>query len=1057
MDGTKRKANGLAVPRSNPIDLGSTPPWALPPIYHEESALRFTQTPEFHLTVDPAALYGRTAAVPRTLPARTPLNLAPTVQAPPRPRKQIGKRALPAVTPTVKDDDGDAEDDDDEIICGVDTENGRDSVYLLNADQGSWSGPLESEAEAQVLPDQAILALRHLKRAQQLAEQVQLVSSEDEASEAGEYSDSEADTVVGEASEKWQQSQDEVEQVYATQDDYEEEKKKWHKDLHLRNVIRRVKAKLRSGAVLTLERLGPINLTINCAHPECPAPEHRIPPGAYYVILGQPRQLESAERFCLFCLEWLWNGREMCSPLPTPEVALHTSAAKLTVSNLNLDGAMDDDRLMAAGMELASVTTGTPASSRSSMPRSSIPPTPVTEYSSACSPVFHHDIDKDESAARSETPSPIARRVEVNTVVSREARGLMQGFGEAFLDGQWRVAKKRGDVANKVDDGSTRRSARLQPKSKKENVTTQAEDRIARSAQITKAKSGSNSRAASNDTIADEVVKAEKKLEEMHKQRNLALISLEPGQIAVVRHPRCPKTAAKHMSVDEFGVMYTDLLAEPATKYWAQQHVRGTQLVNGRPESTIAGPVHEDLRDSDSARAWAEGQEEHWCICHGIEDGRDMTRCANERCLVGWYHTDCIDEESQPDDRNDRQEPSASGVTESDTVDWLCHLCTIYGQGKAKSMLPRAVTAERVEKMFAPSYILGAKGSGDEVDMSFSFAKKLLPHQPSVNQRHDLVQLTQLDGPSESPKAPGRAQKHTPDVQSHLYGIPASLLSSKHAPTLEELACYPLAVRYPPLSSPARTRRSETPGGPYTPGSTTSAGRWRHPPTRFQQLAAYIKPGNSLDGPERAAVEAWKLATTEQMEWEKHLERTDTVRGMSPATTDEDDANERAEDARYDVKENDGLEEGLEEGEIAEESVVSQQATVTQVTVENAERDGVDGSVPEEKAGLSKSDCRGKDLTAVLAEIAQPAIKQDRETNVVFRKLAEQDRITITTLLQRTVGRVQASEQGREMVEALRETATHLFKTSKQDCETVFALLEKDKQHRRAGEECVLV
>lgn len=78
-------------------------------------------------------------------------------------------------------------------------------------------------------------------------------------------------------------------------------------------------------------------------------------------------------------------------------------------------------------------------------------------------------------------------------------------------------------------------------------------------------------------------------------------------------------------------------------------------------------------------------------------------------------------------------------------------------------------------------------------------------------------------------------------------------------------------------------------------------------------------------------------------------------------------------------------------------------------------------------------------------------------TTVFSRKLAEQDRVTIITLRQRTMDLVQASEQGRETIEALRETVTHLFRASKQDRETVFTLLEKDKQHRKAGEECVLV
>lgn len=43
------------------------------------------------------------------------------------------------------------------------------------------------------------------------------------------------------------------------------------------------------------------------------------------------------------------------------------------------------------------------------------------------------------------------------------------------------------------------------------------------------------------------------------------------------------------------------------------------------------------------------------------------------------------------------------------------------------------------------------------------------------------------------------------------------------------------------------------------------------------------------------------------------------------------------------------------------------------------------------------------------------------------------------------------------MIEALRGTVTHLFRASKHDRRTVIALLEKDKQHRKAGEACALM
>ncbi|KAK5122634.1 hypothetical protein LTR85_003897 [Meristemomyces frigidus] len=922
MDGTKRKANGLSVPPRDPIDLGSTPPWALPPVYHEESALRFTQSPEFKLTIDPAALQAGSAAVPRSLPAWTPLNLSPAAHVPSRPqisRKQTGKRDLPVASRTTKDEEvDDYNDDEDDIICGVDTVNGHDSVYLLNADQGSWSGPLDSEDDPQVratLPDQAVLALQHLKRAQQLVEQQQqkqrsLDPAGYEATEA-EYSGSEGDTVVGEASEELQ---GEAEQIFATQDDYEEEKKKWHKDLLLRNVIRMIKSKLNRGALLTLERLGPVNLTMTCAHPDCPAPNGLIPPGAYYVILGQPRQLEKAERLCLFCLEWLWNGKGMCRPLPGPDVPTQTIAAKLTVTSLNLDGAMDDDRLLAAGLELNSVTTGAPTSWLSSMRHSPDSLTPATEYSSASSLALQGTDPVRKRALDSETPSPLPREAAPYFAVSREARGLMQGFGEAFLDGQWRVVKKRGDAANKAEDVNARRSARLQPAVRAKTTSAEADNHVAGPLSTAKTPAVFEGRGHWSDTITEEIGRADKRLEEMYKQRSQALISLGPGQSAIVRHPKCPRSAAKHtVSVDRFGVRYTDLLAEPATKYWTQEAENTSKRARTDHQSTKVGPVADELYHSHLAKAWFRSQEEHWCICHGPDDGSEMILCANEKCLVGWYHVTCVGVDAEADAHNDQPDSASSDSAEMDRPAWVCHICMIYSQAGTRTTMPCSMTVEHVKRMFAPSYAF-RKAKGGEAQNTHLSATMLLPHGAVSKQQRGPLRLPQLDGPSESPKRPGLSQKH-----------------------------------------------NTTPGGPYTPGSITSDGKWRHPQTRFQHLAAYIRAGNSLDERERAAVELWKEASTEQLGWEKHLERAENARLVCADSADEG-VGEGVEGANGEVKGGDEL----EEGEIVE---TGDGFTVGRDIAEYAEQNGdQDGGLSEAKAGLSKSDCRGKDLTAVLAE-----------------------------------------------------------------------------------------
>ena len=51
----------------------------------------------------------------------------------------------------------------------------------------------------------------------------------------------------------------------------------------------------------------------------------------------------------------------------------------------------------------------------------------------------------------------------------------------------------------------------------------------------------------------------------------------------------------------------------------------------------------------------------------------------------------------------------------------------------------------------------------------------------------------------------------------------------------------------------------------------TGTGEWRQPMTRFQHLAAFIEPGEGLDGSEKVAVTLWKLASEEQSAWDNDV------------------------------------------------------------------------------------------------------------------------------------------------------------------------------------------
>ena len=949
MDGTKRKAGGVPLQPSDTIDLGSTPPWALPLVYHEESALRSTQSPETKLTINPVALYGSIATIPRTVPTWSgpyPLPLEPTDV---KPRKRIGKRT-PLFTASIPH----AEDNDDDVVIGVDTDDGHDSVYHTNAREDSWSAALRSEDDPKVqatLPDQAILALQHLKRAQQLADQYNLLDRRG-SKQHDQADDAEAEADEDECS-ACRPNVEEYEQSLAADDD-DDDKNKWQNDLLLRNIMRRIKHKLIAGAVLTVERLGPVNFTIMCAHPHCPAPECRIPPGAYYIILGQPRQLESAERSCLFCLEWLWNGKGMCEPLPDASVTATKNMPRVTVSMFNLDGAMDDDVSVEAAVNPSSPTTSMLSLQSSAASAAS---TPATQHSTVFSPNPQSKVNPEEGE-RPGTPSPVLRKAMIIPTMSREARDLFEGFGEAFLNGQVRVARKRGDETDTDRHDGTRRSARLQPTKKETAEGVMSGKARIEQRQAVEASSNKVNKVASVETIADEVAKGEQRLEEMYKQREAARTSLQPGESSVIRLPKCPKDSAKHMiRVDEFGVPFTDFLAEPATKHWCQQNVCVDKPATLELGSTIAGPVPDQLRDSASVQSWIKRQKDRQCVCYGDNDVEKSVEHKDERCLVGRYHLDCIG--ALPDSED---QVALEGVT--DLPDgWLCSICKRVYQSCASSMRPWSVTAEVIECLFAIPRFQGTQANNGGIYQLGSTSGERDITYAGEEQASDVI-LPQLDGPSDHSPVSGLRPKQ-PAIDPN-WEIPLSLLSSKHAPLPESLSCYPLAIQYPQPRTPPVPELEKTPGGPDTPNSTTSTGEWRRPPTRFQHLAAFVRAGNSLDEVEKGAVGSWKATSIEQTKWNRHLKGAEDLRESFVGVNDQDGGS--GSDSGGVVVENENS-AGLEEGEIAEgigaqaKHSVKTQATAAHVKAE----EDADGTASKLKAGIEQKDCRGKDLTAVLA------------------------------------------------------------------------------------------
>ncbi|KAI4463425.1 exonuclease phage-type/recb c-terminal domain-containing protein [Holotrichia oblita] len=53
------------------------------------------------------------------------------------------------------------------------------------------------------------------------------------------------------------------------------------------------------------------------------------------------------------------------------------------------------------------------------------------------------------------------------------------------------------------------------------------------------------------------------------------------------------------------------------------------------------------------------GKIQYWCICNGVDDQREMIRCENDRCLIQWFHFECV------------------GLSEVPDTVWYCSQCNL--------------------------------------------------------------------------------------------------------------------------------------------------------------------------------------------------------------------------------------------------------------------------------------------------------------------------------------------------------------------------------------------
>lgn len=531
--------------RSESIDLGSTPPWSLPAIYHPGSAMRSTQVSPPKPTINPSVLTKGGDVQSVEDPTWFTLNklmLQPLTTPAPLLARENVRGQLPPIVETATLADGDQTD-----FVGVEVEPGSDDVYMLDTDDLSWAASLASEDDPEVqatLPFQVELALSDMKkRAERYAVHQTSCACDAWPEKQAMHDTPNAFTLMDEAEMKWQT------------------------DLLLRSVLQQVKREVVQGALMILERMGPVDITLVCAHPRCPAPDRRIPPGAYYVVIGQQSTITNAKCFCLFCLEWLWSGRGMAGSLPEPTLVVDATERKQDMSGLGLDGTTEKDSLAFAEVHDSSTALSTPTLQQY-YTASATTSTPATQYSNN-SPL-ESPTNSAKTPMTSPTTSPLVNKNAKRLAASAEAKQVTQGMEEQPVNELAKSPMPRAKRVNrKVDFIEVRHSARLKsvcPEAAADGVVSPRLDVGATASEPPK----TTARKTSADVIADKVRRAERGLEKMYGKRADALAVLVPGAKPVVLLSKSPKGLAERTVIrDAFGITYTDLLAD-SVKYWVQ-------------------------------------------------------------------------------------------------------------------------------------------------------------------------------------------------------------------------------------------------------------------------------------------------------------------------------------------------------------------------------------------------------------------------------------------------------------------------------------------------------
>lgn len=693
MDSTgskKKKTNGHVRQSSEiTIDLETTtPPWVPPLHQHQESALRSTQPQPAERTVNPREFHFK-ATVPKddrtrasrvaTRPSAPPTSAATTLPKIDgnRCKKSVVKVATkPPVTQTLCRESARTSPEqfsnktaaiqqptpahdtvyvDQQGRRHVDTDNGNDEVYFKNAHGNSWTGPLIDDEEAHVrdttktsLPEQAQRALA----------EIQTISS---PQRGGIWASKHAPTAG-------------------------KEKEKWRKDMHLQQIIRQVKQIIRSrlrefvelasvfanrlteGAKLTLQHHGNNAKTeraetVTCSHPYCPSSDRLVSDGDYYIVIDST---PSESIFCLRCLEGLWNGKDMASSLPDPKVCSAWSARPESMPEshlLDLDGIAEHDadeidypeipyvgdsshdgaELMEAFDLSCSASDGSSKDASASpwSPVTLTASTPATDVFSVREQLFPVPAERTMLTKRLIASSMGVQASTPAAVPLDEDSDRDEVISPSVSKASRQSSKRGPEGTNNADHGLTlatilRRSNRRQPVAFQEpegGTGTEIVPSAGKKERVAKT--------ITTDALVEDITRAEKQLKKRYLRRESVLAEMTPGSSSPVHQRTYGGKVAKSMAIrmDDFGIVCTDLLSEPVS--YLSQEAQPVRVNPSRKLYRLIATLQGKWLMQQEMEVDADYRQ-HWCICHGVDDGRIMVLCGNRFCLYGWFHLECL-------------------------------------------------------------------------------------------------------------------------------------------------------------------------------------------------------------------------------------------------------------------------------------------------------------------------------------------------------------------------------------------------------------------------------